>query len=126
MVTRSEFFNVERDVIEVQQHSRRNNVEISGLPENLTNFQSSIIKLVQLVGIKIKPDDIQACHHLPKGKNHRGPMKVIARFVNRKTSESLIRSNKKFVHRDVFEKAGLHEKIYINNSLSNYNKNLRD
>ena len=53
-------------------------------------------------------------------------MKVIARFVNRKTSESLIRSNKKFVHRDVFEKAGLHEKIYINNSLSNYNKNLRD
>ena len=42
MVTRSEFVNVERDVIEVQQYSRRNNVEISGLPENLTNPQNSI------------------------------------------------------------------------------------
>ena len=51
-------------------------------------------------------------------------MKVIARFFNRKTSESLIRSNKRFAHRDVFEKGGLHEKIYINNSLSNYNKYL--
>ena len=42
MVTRSEFVDVERDVIEVQQYSRRNNVEISGLPENLTNPQNSI------------------------------------------------------------------------------------
>ena len=92
----------------------------------LTNLQSSIIKIGSAVGKKIKPDDIQTCHRLPKGKNHRGPTKVIARFVNRKTSETLIRYNKKFAHRDVFEKAGLHEKIYINNSLSNYNKNLRD
>ena len=51
-------------------------------------------------------------------------MKVIARFVNRKTSESLIRFNIKFAHRDVYEKAGLNEKIYIKNSLSNYNKYL--
>ena len=51
-------------------------------------------------------------------------MKVIARFFNRKTSESLILSNKRFAHRDVFEKGGLHEKVYINNSLSNYNKYL--
>ena len=61
---------------------------------------------------------------LPKGTNHRGPIKVIARFENWKISESLIRSNKNFARRDVFEKAGLHEKIYINNSLSNYNKYL--
>ena len=74
-------------------YSRRNNVEISGLPEMLTNLQSSIIKIGSAVGIKIKPIDIQACHRLPKGKNHRGQMKVIARFVNRKTSETLIRSN---------------------------------
>ena len=93
MVTRSEFFNVERDVIEVQQYSCRNNVEISGLPENLTNLQSSIIKIGSAVGIKIKPIDIQACHRLPKGKNHRGQMKVITRFVNPQTSETLIRSN---------------------------------
>ena len=51
-------------------------------------------------------------------------MKVIARFVNRKTSETLIRCNKKFAHRDIFEKAGLHEKNYIDNSLSDYNKYL--
>ena len=72
----------------------------------------------------IKPDDIQACHRLLEGKNHCGPMKVIARFVNRKTSETLIRCNKKLAHRDIFEKAGLHEKIYIDNSLSDYNKYL--
>ena len=67
----------------------------------LTNLQSSIIKIGSAVGKKIKPDDIQTCHRLPKGKNHRGPTKVIARFVNRKTSETLIRYNKKFAHRDV-------------------------
>ena len=102
MVTRSEFVNVERDVIEVQQYSCRKNVEISGLSEKLTNLQNSIINICSAIGIKIKPDDIQACQSLPKGKTHHGPMKVIVTFVNRKTFEFLIRSNKKFAHCDVF------------------------
>ena len=50
--------------------------------------------------------------------------KSYCQICKRKTSESLIRSNKNFARRDVFEKAGLNEKIYINNSLSNYNKYL--
>ena len=36
--------------------------------KNLTNLQSSIIKIGSAVGIKIKPGAIQACIRLPKGK----------------------------------------------------------
>lgn len=123
-VTRDELESVERDVIDVQQYNRRNNVEISGLPEELTDLQDTVINIGKAIGVQIKPDDIQAAHRLRKDRNHRGPRKIIARFVNRKTAESLIRSSKQFKHRETVEKAGLRETIFINNSLSNYSKYL--
>ena len=53
MVTRIEFVNVERDVIDVQQYSRRNNVEISGLPEEITDLKNTAINIGSAVGVHI-------------------------------------------------------------------------
>ena len=122
MVPMKEFVEVERDVIDLQQYHRRNNIEISGLPESITNIEESVIRIASAVNLSVKPSDIQACHRLKKKRNSKGPRNVIVRFVNRKFCESLLRSNKSFKKQSVYQKAGLDEKIYINNNLCNYNK----
>ena len=60
-------------------------------------------------GVEIDPKDIEVCHRLPFSRNSRGQdKKVIAKFVNRKRSEVLLRDKKQIssnhlnVHNKVF------------------------
>ena len=72
--------------MECEQYSRRESLVISGIPKSVTQnqLQSKVIDILSLIGLKIKPEDISACHRLSIRHGSRYPAKVIVRFCNRK------------------------------------------
>ena len=121
-VKKSEFIEVERDVVDLQQYIRRNNIEISGIPNSVEKLEEKVISIGKAVNINIKQTDIEACHRLKQKDGEEGPKKTIVRFVNRKLCERLLSASKKFKQHSVYSKAGLKNVIYINNNLCGYNK----
>ena len=81
-------FDLDCRVVECEQYSRRENLVITGIPENVDDvhkLESTIIATLQSLGIYIDQKDISACHRLgPYKQNARYPRSVIVRFVNRK------------------------------------------
>lgn len=118
----NDIIKLEREKNEMQQYIRRNNVEIVGIPDSVKqcDLESKVIEIGKAVNIEICPKEIEACHRLYQSRNQHGPKRTIVRFVNRKLAENLIKKGKEFKRRDVFEKANLTEKIYINNNLCSY------
>ena len=117
---------VERDVVDLQQYIRRNNIEISGIPDSISikNLEKTVIDIADIIGVRVDENDIEACHRLPRRKNDSGPKRTIVRFVNRKKCETLHR-NKKKLERNTNEKLkgiGIQNKVYINANLCPYNK----
>ena len=118
-----EFDELERDIAEVQQYIRRNNVEICNIPEgDNIDLEKIIIKIGRAVDVVITKNDIEACHRLPKKAGTPGPRNVIARFVNRKQCERLLRKSKQFANKSTQERAELNSRIFINNNLCGYYK----
>ena len=122
--SKKEFVKVERDVIDLQQYIRRNNIEICNIPESenesIKDLEKKVVQISKAVGLNVTTNQIEACHRLATNQN--GPRKVIVRFTNRKNCEILLRSSKLFKEKTTQEKAGLSSKIFINNNLCSYNK----
>jgi len=123
---------MERDIVEMQQYVRRNNIEIVGIPESIRQdeLESKVIDLASDLSIQITKDDIEACHRLAKKSNDSNngrrsePRRTIVRFVNRKHSEIFLRKKKNLKDRDLTYIGLNQHKIYINNNLCNYNRML--
>ena len=85
-------FKLEKEHYERQQHSRKNNVEILGLPHIFTGDHLTVknVELCNDVGSMVEVTDIEACHRLfQKESNNQLPKRTIARFVNRQFAEDL-------------------------------------
>ena len=83
---------LEKDQGEGEQYSRRNNIEISGIPNRISDedLENAIISICKDSGVEIDPRDVEGCHRLSLSRNSRGQDKrVIVKFVNRKHSEAL-------------------------------------
>ena len=65
----------------LDQHSRRNNVEISGIPQSVSDNQleEKVVDILKAIDINITANEIEACHRL--GKKNKN---VIVQFINRK------------------------------------------
>ena len=87
---------LEKSQAKAKQYSRRNNVEISGIPhEILNNLEDKVIDICKDAGIEIGHLDIEGCHRLPLSRNNTGGTKlVIVKFVSRKHSEDMLRLKK--------------------------------
>ena len=120
-------YDLEAGLYDQQQRSRRKNIEIAGIPnevldENLEKTVVSIINLSLEDENPLKSTDFDACHRLP-AKN--GPKPVIVRFVSRK------RRNEVYAVRDDLNnhnhaRFGVEEgqRLYINQNLSPVMKKL--
>ena len=86
--------DLERDIIDLQQYTRRNNVEICGIPNEIGqhDLEGAVIKIGDAIGVEIYEEDIEACHRL-QAKDSSSTQKTIVRFVNRRTCE-MLHSNK--------------------------------
>ena len=81
----------------VDQYSRRNNVEISGIPQSVSDNQleEKVVHILKAIDVNVTTNEIEACHHLGKKKKN-----AIVRVINRKHCLKAPRNKKKaLVHR---------------------------
>ena len=59
--------SLEKNQAKSKQYSRRNNIELSGIPNDIpeNNLQKVIVDICHDSGLEIEPKDIKGCHRLP-------------------------------------------------------------
>ena len=77
---------------DVDQYRRRNNVEISGITQSVSDnrLQEKVADILKAIGVNITTNEIEACHRLGKKKK-----KVIVRVINRKHCLKALQNKKK-------------------------------
>ena len=75
---------LETAINSVEQYDRRNNIEITGILDNVgdKNFEHSVIEVFKATDIQISHNDIEDCHR--KGKSKGNSKKTLVALVNRK------------------------------------------
>ena len=119
---------LEKEHYELRKYSRRNNVEILGLPNIFTSdrLTEKVVELCKDLGVMIQAGDIEACHRLfQKESNNQLPKRTIAKFVNRGFAEDLL-SKRNISSTLDLNKLGFPRgtQIYFNANLCGYYKKL--
>lgn len=108
----------------LEQYSRKNNVEIGGIPVSARENVTDIVKDVgAALGVEIKEDAISAAHRVPSFKKERTPS-LIVQFVSRVTRDNLIskfRDSKGLTANQV-NSTFPRQNIYVNEHMSPDNK----
>ena len=94
-----------------EQYSRRECLEISGVPESVTDndLEGKVLKLLEKIDAEVHPDHIEACHWI---KPNARPKKVITKMSRRK----IRRAKKKLKGLDL-PSIGINSAVFINDSL---------
>ena len=106
--------NLEKQQSKLEQFNRCNNVEISGISNEVSdqNLEESVIEISKDSGIEVNPLDIEGCHRLPLGRNATSTTKcVIVKFVNKKHSEAML-----WCKKDINKKS----KVFVSHLLCPY------
>ena len=66
--------NLEKNQAKGEQYSRRNNVELSGIPNSICDedLEHTAINIYKKSGIDVNARDTEGCHQLPVSRNSRG------------------------------------------------------
>ena len=99
---------LEKNQAKSEQYSRRNNIELSGIPNDIpeNNLEKVVIDICHDSSLEIEPKDIEGCHRLPVSRYSRDSNK----FVNRKHPEASLR-NKKSINSKDFSQLNIHGKV---------------
>ena len=113
----SRLIDAEKSVLSVEQYTRRENFEISGIPTNIPHeeLKDRVISIANSVcepTVPIVAKDIHACHRL---KEEDGKAAVIVRMVNRENTVSILKSKKKLVEKS--RELGYQEQLYVGENL---------
>ena len=109
----------------VEQYGRRNNLEITGIPDTITddNLETTVVDIFNSVNTdKISEKDIEACHRI--GKTKSNSKKTIVRLVNRKHCKNALYNRKKLKGFNSSTIGMPNAKIFINENLTSYNNKL--
>jgi hypothetical protein len=90
-------YALERSVAQLDQYGRRENIEISGIPNNVPKQQleNEVIKILHHIGLEhIDNYAIVGCHRI-SGKDRYGNQNTIVRFLQRKDAISCLMLRKK-------------------------------
>ena len=76
---------LERKCLENEQYSRRECIEISGIPQSIEqiDLERTVLNVFDKIDAPVDPQNIEACHRLKSDDNGRSN-KVIVKFNNRK------------------------------------------
>ena len=76
----------------LDHYSRRNNVEISGIPQSVidNHLQKMVVDIFKAIDVNITTNEIEAFHRLGKKKKN-----VIVRVISRKHCLKALRNKKK-------------------------------
>ena len=95
-------YNLEVDLAKLSQYTRRENLQIRGIPNSVKQryLEAHVINILAKIGVKVQHYNIAACHRL-YNKNDKYPADTIIRFVNRKDCYNSYANKKKL--RDIPE-----------------------
>ena len=113
--------DLEKKMAELEQYSRRECVELIGLPEDThgEELENSVVQVLEIAGVNVEKRDFHAIHRLGNSKI------VIAKLVNRRDAHKILRNKKKLRELPRSGKQKLRaEKIYVNEPLCSHNKRL--
>ena len=105
---------IERRLAEQEQYTRRECVDIVGLPENLKGeeLEAAVANVFEVAGVPMEKCDFHAIHRL------RNTRVVIAKVCNRRDAIAILRNKKKLCELSQEGKKKLKsQKIYVNESL---------
>ena len=106
---------LERDGYRQQQYSRRECVELVGLPEEVSGgaLEAKVVEAFKYAGVTVTSRDFHAIHRLCNKKV------VIAKCVNRRDATAILRAKKKLREVDAAgqKNLGVKGKVYVNESL---------
>ena len=115
---------LERKCAANEHYSRRECLELSGIPDSIpnNNLEETVLKIFNETGVTVNTRDVEACHRLNQKAN---PKKVIIKLSKRK-DVARVMNNKKKLKSMKPQNIGLPSgcKIYINESLCKYYKYL--
>ena len=115
---------LERKCAANEQYSRRECLEISGIPDSIpnNNLEETVLKIFNETGVTVNSRDVEACHRLNQKAN---PNIVIIKLSKRK-DVARVMNNKKKLKSMKPQNIGLPSgcKIYIYESLCKYYKYL--
>ena len=96
---RKQVVELEKDLARLDQYGRRENVEIAGIPNTVTDkaLEKEVIKILRKIGLYwIDSYAIVGCHRIG-GKDKFGSRNVIVRFLHRKDSQTALKKKKDLV-----------------------------
>ena len=80
-----EIYELYENMETLEQYTRKNSLEIEGIPENVCNDEDALLKVAEILNIDVKQEDIAICHRIKRKKSRP----IIARFVSHKVKRAL-------------------------------------
>lgn len=118
VLLKNEVCRLERKILADNQYGRLENIEISGIPKSILQYEliDIVIGIASDIDVELEPADISACHRLG-GERGRGD--VIVRFVNRRAADDMFGNAKKLNGMDLSDLLGPnHKPVFVNANLS--------
>ena len=118
---REQIVSLERQWWSNCQYSRRECLELSGLPESLKNskLEDTALQLFERLDVEIDSSNREDWHWLPT----KGPKRVIVKFFKQKDANRIPKIKKNLKGIDL-SSIGIRSPVYINDSLCKYYKML--
>jgi hypothetical protein len=92
---KNEVTRLKMDMLELQQHTRKNNLVITGIPLTPKENMFSILnKVSTLLNIRYEICDISAAHRLPGKRGDNRPPAIVVAFVSRAMKSEWITARK--------------------------------
>ena len=54
---------------DLEQYSRKNSLEIVGIPESIREHEGAVLKIANALNVQVKPEDIDICHRVKRKKS---------------------------------------------------------
>lgn len=108
----------------LEQYTRKNNLEVSGIPVTAQENICAIIKDVGVaLGVEIRENQIAAAHRIPSFNQDRNPS-IVVQFISRSTRDSILTNyrERKSLNANQVNSSFRSQKVYINEHLSPANK----
>ena len=105
----------------LEQYGRRNNIEISGIPDSVeqNSVEKKVVSVFSTIGVDVTSKNILACRKMPKQIE-----KTIARFTNRKFVKEALYNRKKLKAMDKSSLGLNNNNLFITENLTPVNNKI--
>ena len=116
-------YEAEVRINKFEQYTRRENLEISGIPDNINQDQleNTVLRILESIGVQTDSYHISACHRLSRNKKQQSANTII-RFTDRKIIYDIFSKKKNLKVSPMKDELG--SDLYITENLSPEFKNI--